>query len=143
MFNNFNIYKKKSVLELNSFTNMNTCNISVSLLFILQFLLKGDSQWNHLLQSDVSSSILIYTCSYIFFSVLTELGRSSQAFAELAGRTEGMMTDVVMALIEMGELPNLIHVVCFISLCLYYFLIKQRANCFVLSNFVSVYACYH
>lgn len=55
--------------------------------------------------------LLIY--SYIFFSVLTELGRSSQAFAELAGRTEGMMTDVVMALIEMGELPNLIHVVCF------------------------------
>lgn len=85
--------------------------------------------------------LLIY--SYIFFSVLTELGRSSQAFAELAGRTEGMMTDVVMALIEMGELPNLIHVVCFLSLCLYYFLIKQRANCFVLCNFVSVYACYH
>lgn len=54
--------------------------------------------------------LLIY--SYIFFSVLTELGRSSQAFAELAGRTEGMMTDVVMALIEMGELPNLI-LVCF------------------------------
>lgn len=55
--------------------------------------------------------LLIY--SYIFFSVLTELGRSSQAFAELAGRTEGMMTDVVMALIEMGKVPNLIHVVCF------------------------------
>lgn len=83
--------------------------------------------------------LLIY--SYIFFSVLTELGRSSQAFAELAGRTEGMMTDVVMALIEMGKLPNLIHVVCFTSLCLYYFLIKQRANCFVLSNFVSISLC--
>lgn len=57
--------------------------------------------------------LLIYSYRYIFFSVLTELGRSSQAFAELAGRTEGMMTDVVMALIEMGKLPNLIHVVCF------------------------------
>lgn len=34
--------------------------------------------------------------------VLTELGRSSQSFAELAGRTEGMMPDVVMALVEMG-----------------------------------------
>lgn len=104
---------------------------------------KEEAQWNHLLQSNVSSSssnLVIF-----FFSVLTELGRSSQAFAELAGRTEGMMTDVVMALIEMGKLPNLIHVhvVCFISLCLYYFLIKQRENCFVLSNFVSVYACYH
>lgn len=75
-------------------------------------MLKEEAQWNHLLQSNVSSSTSnIY--SYIFFSVLTELGRSSQAFAELAGRTEGMMTDVVMALIEMGELPNLIHVVCF------------------------------
>lgn len=31
-----------------------------------------------------------------------ELGRSTQAFAELAGRTEGLMTDVIMALVEMG-----------------------------------------
>lgn len=85
---------------------MNKCNI-----FYPQFLLKEEAQWNHLLQSNVSSSTS--NLQLYIFSVLTELGRSSQAFAELAGRTEGMMTDVVMALIEMGELPNLIHVVCF------------------------------
>lgn len=45
----------------------------------------------------------VETLTEMLQSFLTELGRSSQAFAELAGRTEGMMTDVVMALIEMGQ----------------------------------------
>ncbi|CAG2110789.1 unnamed protein product [Medioppia subpectinata] len=35
-------------------------------------------------------------------SLLFEIGRSSQAFCELSGRTEPLVGDVVMALIEMG-----------------------------------------
>jgi hypothetical protein len=35
-----------------------------------------------------------------------ELGRSTQAFAELAGRTEGLMTDVIMALVFMSDLQQ-------------------------------------
>ena len=44
-------------------------------------------------------------CSYytLTFVDLLELGRSSQAMAELAGRTEAMVTDVMMALVEMGQ----------------------------------------
>ncbi|CAG2174623.1 unnamed protein product [Oppiella nova] len=35
-------------------------------------------------------------------SVIFEIGRSSQAFCELSGRTEPLVGDVVMALVEMG-----------------------------------------
>ncbi|XP_062596405.1 transcription initiation factor TFIID subunit 8-like [Saccostrea cucullata] len=45
----------------------------------------------------------VETLTEMLQSFITEVGRSSQAFAELAGRTEGMMTDVVMALMEMGQ----------------------------------------
>ena len=46
----------------------------------------------------------------IYILVLTELGRSTQAFAELAGRTEGLMTDVIMALIEMGLFTLIVQI---------------------------------
>ncbi|XP_052065041.1 transcription initiation factor TFIID subunit 8-like [Mytilus californianus] len=46
---------------------------------------------------------VIETLTEMLESFLMELGRSTQAFAELAGRTEGIMTDVIMALIEMGQ----------------------------------------
>ena len=42
------------------------------------------------------------------FTDLSEVGRSSQAFCELACRTEPMLSDVVMALVEMGTFFNLI-----------------------------------
>lgn len=45
----------------------------------------------------------IETLTEMLQSFLSEVGKSSRAFAELAGRTEGMMTDVVMSLIEMGQ----------------------------------------
>jgi transcription initiation factor TFIID subunit 8 len=35
-------------------------------------------------------------------ALLSELGRSSRAFAELAGRTDALVGDVVLALVEMG-----------------------------------------
>lgn len=46
---------------------------------------------------------VIETLTEMLQSFLMELGRSTQAFAELAGRTEGLMTDVIMALVEMGQ----------------------------------------
>lgn len=45
----------------------------------------------------------IETLTEMLQSFLTEVGRSTQAYSELAGRTEGIMTDVMMALIEMGQ----------------------------------------
>ena len=35
--------------------------------------------------------------------VLTEIGRSSKAYTELCGRTEVMVTDVLMALVDQGK----------------------------------------
>ena len=49
----------------------------------------------------------------ILVSVLTEIGRSSKAYTELCGRTEVMVTDVLMALIDQGMQPQItlfIHV---------------------------------
>ena len=40
-------------------------------------------------------------------SVLTEIGRSSKAYTELCGRTEVMVTDVLMALIDQGMQPQI------------------------------------
>lgn len=37
-------------------------------------------------------------------SVITELARSSKAFAELGGRTQPLVADIVVALVEMGRL---------------------------------------
>ena len=44
-------------------------------------------------------------------SVLTEIGRSSKAYTELCGRTEVMVTDVLMALIDQGTCmqPQISH----------------------------------
>ena len=43
----------------------------------------------------------------ILVSVLTEIGRSSKAYTELCGRTEVMVTDVLMALIDQGMQPQM------------------------------------
>lgn len=40
---------------------------------------------------------------FIFITDIWEAGRSSSAFAELAGRTHVMPSDVVLALVEMGK----------------------------------------
>ena len=37
-----------------------------------------------------------------YFPVVTETGRSTKAYTELCGRTEVMVTDVLMALIDQG-----------------------------------------
>lgn len=47
--------------------------------------------------------VLVSGCIYNSVSDIWEAGRSSRAFAELAGRTHVMLSDVVMALIEMGK----------------------------------------
>lgn len=39
---------------------------------------------------------------FCLFSVLTEVGNSSKSYCELAGRTEPVIGDVIMALVNMG-----------------------------------------
>jgi len=39
----------------------------------------------------------------LFDAVITELARSTKAFAELGGRTHPLIADVVVALVEMGR----------------------------------------
>jgi Bromodomain associated len=41
---------------------------------------------------------------YHLYVVLAELARSTKAFSELAGRTDPLLGDVIMAMVEMGEL---------------------------------------
>ena len=53
-------------------------------------------------QSTRSSRNLLIIGLFLFFSDLTELGRSTRAYSELSGRTEPLLSDVVMAMIEMG-----------------------------------------
>jgi len=45
--------------------------------------------------------ILIISCVQCV-AVMTELARSTKAFAELGGRTHPLVADVVVALVEMG-----------------------------------------
>jgi len=40
---------------------------------------------------------------------MTELTRSTKAYSELTGRTEPMVTDVVVALIEMGKFDFIVQ----------------------------------
>jgi len=44
----------------------------------------------------------VETLTEMLQSCITEIGRSTRAFSELAGRTEPVVGDVVMALVEMG-----------------------------------------
>lgn len=46
---------------------------------------------------------VLETLTEMLQSFLSELGRTSRGYAELAGRSEGMMTDVFMALVDMGQ----------------------------------------
>ncbi|XP_069132320.1 transcription initiation factor TFIID subunit 8-like [Argopecten irradians] len=46
---------------------------------------------------------VLETLTEMLQSFLTELGRSCRSYAELAGRSEGMMTDVFMSLVDMGQ----------------------------------------
>ena len=39
------------------------------------------------------------------------MGRSTRAFSELAGRTESMVSDVVLALVEMGKFSGMHFIV--------------------------------
>ncbi|KAK3102638.1 hypothetical protein FSP39_012806 [Pinctada imbricata] len=48
----------------------------------------------------------IETLTEMLQSYLTELGKCSQGYAELAGRTEAMVTDVLMAQVDMGQNVN-------------------------------------
>lgn len=57
------------------------------------------------------ASVLCNTiCSidYFSFTVITELGNSAKGYCELSGRVEPVVSDVVMALINMGKpcIPN-------------------------------------
>lgn len=42
------------------------------------------------------------------------MGRSTRAFSELAGRTESMVSDVVLALVEMGKFSGMHFIVVYI-----------------------------
>ena len=46
-----------------------------------------------------------FTIKFLFFTDIAEVGRSTRAFSELAGRTESMVSDVVLTLVEMGKFP--------------------------------------
>lgn len=49
-----------------------------------------------------AESEVIETLTVMLQSLLSEIGRSSQALCELSGRTETLAADVILALIEMG-----------------------------------------
>lgn len=44
------------------------------------------------------------TCIMFLCLDITEVGQSTRSYSELAGRTESMVSDVVMALVEMGKI---------------------------------------
>ena len=46
-------------------------------------------------------------CMSNFFADIGEVGRSARVFSELAGRTESMVSDVVLTLIEMGKFSQI------------------------------------
>ena len=47
-------------------------------------------------------------CNWLLVVVMTELGRSAKGLCELSGRTEPVVGDVIVALIEMGTLHILL-----------------------------------
>ncbi|XP_046364920.1 transcription initiation factor TFIID subunit 8-like [Haliotis cracherodii] len=49
-----------------------------------------------------AEDMAVETLREMLQSFLTEVGRSARAYTELAGRTESMLSDVVMALVDMG-----------------------------------------
>ena len=51
-----------------------------------------------------------YLCFYSWTDI-GEVGRSTRAFSELAGRTESMVSDVVLALVEMGKFSGMHFIV--------------------------------
>lgn len=55
-------------------------------------------------------SVYLHMSHYLCFDFWTdigEVGRSTRAFNELAGRTESMVSDVVLALVEMGKFSGM------------------------------------
>lgn len=51
---------------------------------------------------EAAESPCVETLTELTISILTEIGRSSRAYCELAGRVEPLVADLVLAIIEMG-----------------------------------------
>jgi len=59
-----------------------------------------------------SDSVVISIVCILYVAVITELARSSKAFAELGGRTHPLVADVVVALVEMGWCCLQLYFIC-------------------------------
>jgi len=46
---------------------------------------------------------VLCVCVFVTVAVISELARSAKAFAELGGRTHPLVSDIVVALVEMGR----------------------------------------